>query len=561
MKKNSILKVVLLTILCVTLCTWIFTQISFSGQFAEGDRVQVGIFDLSSYILDLFRYFPYIIITTLSIGAFYGVAYRIPAYRQLLDEIVLKFKGKEKAFLVATIVIISTIVSVTGLSIGMLFVFPFVISVILLMGYNKLVAASVTVGSVMVGLMGTTVGSVSVTYINYILGVETTSEMVTKVIILLVGIGLLAYHVISYATKTKNATDKVSELVPVVEEVIEEVTAKKAKFSFMELFAKVTNKFKKAKKPVKKETKKVEVKKEVKKVETKKVSAKKAPAKKTATKKKAPAKKTTSKKTRANDNKNSSVKVVKNTKKASVWPFIVMFDLALVLLAVGTFDWAGIANAKWPADVLKAIRDFQIGGFPILSKILGSADNLHEFGKWGLTLEVPTIICLATILTAFIYGVKFDKFIEGVVDGMKKAVMPAIVMLLTYLVLIIVTYHPFQLHIAKFFLEMTKGLNVITMTIVAMFASLFNVDSLYVAQSTLPYASSVVSDTALNPVMAVLFQSIYGLTMLVAPTSAILVGTLAYLEIPYTQWIKHVWKLFVELLVVLIVIFFILTLV
>ena len=58
MKKNSILKVVLLTILCVTLCTWIFTQISYSGQFAEGDRVQVGIFDLSSYILDLFRYFP-----------------------------------------------------------------------------------------------------------------------------------------------------------------------------------------------------------------------------------------------------------------------------------------------------------------------------------------------------------------------------------------------------------------------------------------------------------------------------------------------------------------------
>ena len=563
MKKNSILKVVLLTILCVTLCTWIFTQISFSGQFAEGDRVQVGIFDLSSYMLDLFRYFPYILITTLSIGAFYGVAYRVPAYRQLLDEIVLKFKGKEKVFLVSTIVIISAIVSITGLSFGMLFVFPFVISVILLMGYNKLVAASCTVGSVMVGLMGTTVGSQSVTYINYILGTKTTSEMVTKVIILLIGIGLLAYHVISYANKTRNATDKVSELVPVVDEEVEEVTAKKTEFSIMKLFAKVTNK---AKKPVKKETIKVEEKKSTKKAENKTsnkkaTTTKKATAKKPAAKKKAPAKKTSSKRTRANDNKNSSVKVVKNTNKVSIWPFVVMFDLALVLLAIGTFDWAGIANAKWPAEMLKAIRDFEIGGFPILSKILGNADNLHEFGKWGLTLEIPTIICLATILIAFVYGIKFDKFIEGVIDGMKKAFMPAIVMFLTYLVLIIVTYHPFQLHIARFFLEMSKGLNVITMSIVAMFASLFNVDSIYVAQSTLPYATSVVNDTALNPVMAVLFQAIYGLTMLVAPTSAILVGTLAYLDIPYTQWIKHIWKLFVELLVVLIVIFFILTLV
>ena len=563
MKKNSILKVVLLTILCVTLCTWIFTQISYSGQFAEGDRVQVGIFDLSSYVLDLFRYFPYIIITTLSIGAFYGVAYRIPAYRAVLERIVEKFNGKEKAFLVATIVIISTIVSVSGLSFAMLFVFPFVISVILLMGYNKLVAASTTVGSVMVGLMGTTVGSASVVYINYILGVETTSEMITKVIILLIGMGLLIYHVISYANKTRNATDKVSLLVPVVDDVVEEeVTTKKAGFSIMKLVNKVT---KKTKKQVKKENKEVE-KKEVKKVVSnkttaKKATTKKATAKKPVAKKKAPAKKTASKKTRANDNKNSSVKVVKNTKKVSIWPFVVMFDLALILMAFGTFDWSGLLNAKWPAEVLKAIRNFEIGGFPILSKLLGDANNLNEFGKWGLTLEIPTIIWLATILIAFVYGVKFDKFIEGIVDGMKKAVMPAMVMFLTYLVLIIVTYHPFQLHIARFFLEMTKGLNVITMTIVAMFASLFNVDSIYVAQSTLPYATSVVNDTALNPVMAVIFQSVYGLSMLVAPTSAILLGTLAYLEIPYTQWIKHIWKLFVELLVVLIVIFFILTLV
>ncbi len=568
MKKNSIFKVVLLTILCAVLCTWIFTEISFSGQFAESDRIQVGIFDLSSYILDLFRYFPYIIIVTLSIGAFYGVAYRIPAYRQLLDKIVLSFKGKEKVFLAATIVIISTIVSVTGLSLGMLFVFPFVISVILLMGYNKLVAASTTVGSVMIGLMGTTVGTASVTYINYILGTKTTDEIVTKIILLVVGIVLLAYNVISYANKTKNDTDKVLELVPVVEENEEVVSVKKAKFSCKDLFAKIIGKLKKNKKASKKEVKKVEDKKVAKAV-TKKTPAKKSSSKstakkttttKTTTKKKAPAKKTT-KKTRANDNKNSSVKVVKNTNKVSIWPFVVMFDLALILIALGTFDWAGIFNAKWPSEVLKSIRDFEIGGFPILSKILGDANNLNEFGKWGLSLEIPAVIWLATILTAFIYGVKYDKFIEGVVDGIKKAIMPAIVMLLTYLVLIIVTYHPFQLHIARFFLEITKGLNVVTMTIVAMFASLFNVDSIYVAQSTLPYATSVVNDATLNPVLAVIFQSVYGVTMLVAPTSAILVGTLAYLEIPYTQWIKHIWKLVVELLVILIVIFFILTLV
>ncbi len=153
MKKNSMFKVVLLVILCAVVCTWIFPSMSYSGSLVKGEVTQVGIFDLASYMLDLFRYFPFVLITVLSIGAFYGVAYRIPAYRVLLDTIVEKFKGKENIFLVATIVLISVIVSVTGLSVGMLFVFPLIISVILLMGYNKLVAASTTVGSVNVGLL------------------------------------------------------------------------------------------------------------------------------------------------------------------------------------------------------------------------------------------------------------------------------------------------------------------------------------------------------------------------------------------------------------------------
>ena len=53
----------------------------------------------------------------------------------------------------------------------------------------------------------------------------------------------------------------------------------------------------------------------------------------------------------------------------------------------------------------------------------------------------------------------------------------------------------------------------------------------------------------------------YGLTMLVAPTSVILMGILTYLDIPYTKWLKTVWKLVLELLAVLLVVFIILALV
>ena len=115
---------------------------------------------------------------------FYGVAYKIPAYRVLLDKLVKLFAGKESIFLAIVMILIAGIVSVTGLSFGILFVFPFVISIILLMGYNKLVAASVTVGSTIVGILGTTLGSSTTYYINLILNTSVKGEMITKVILL-----------------------------------------------------------------------------------------------------------------------------------------------------------------------------------------------------------------------------------------------------------------------------------------------------------------------------------------------------------------------------------------
>ena len=106
----------------------------------------------------------------------------------------------------------------------------------------------------------------------------------------------------------------------------------------------------------------------------------------------------------------------------------------------------------------------------------------------------------------------------------------------------------------------TNDFNVITMTLIMMLSSIFNVETVYVAQSTLPYVTSVITDTTLYPVLAVLVQAVYGLVMLVAPTSLVLLGVLSYLGIPYKNWLKNVWKLLLELFVILLIIFIILVL-
>lgn len=542
MKKHSILKVVLLSILVVAVCTWIFPSASYQSELVVGERYQLGIFDLFSYVVELFRYFPYVILMTLATGAFYGVAYKIPAYRVLLDKIAKKFSGKESIFLAVVMILIAAIVSVTGLSFGILFVFPFVISIVLLMGYNKLVAASVTVGSTIVGILGTTLGSNTVYYINVVLGTEIQSEMMTKVILLVIGLVLLVFNVLLYAKKTKNGTDKVVELVPVSANINTNTNKEDKDLVITEKETKKNNSKKDDSK--KKESASVE----------KKTSSKKEASKKSTTKKSSAKKSTT--KTKAYDLKSKvETKVtIKPKKKVKTWPFVLVFDLVVIILALASFDWVDILNVEWFENALTAVQEFEIFGFQIFNKLLGS---VSAFGEWTLNYEMPALIILATCFLGFIYGLKMDEFLDGIIEGVKKAVKPAIYMLLVYLVLVIVTYNPFQLNITKFFMEITNDLNVITMTIITMISSIFNVESVYVAQSTLPYVTSIVTDSTLYPLLGIIFQSVYGLMMLVAPTSVILIGTLSYLDVSYGQWLKHIWKLFLQLLLVLVIIFFI----
>ena len=165
---------------------------------------------------------------------------------------------------------------------------------------------------------------------------------------------------------------------------------------------------------------------------------------------------------------------------------------------------------------------------------------------------------LSILLLVIIYRVKLDDVFEGFMEGAKKALVPALISILLYSILVLVTYHPFQTTIYKAVLDLSKGFNIATTTIVAVLAGLFNSDIAYSFQSIAPYYTSVVTNADNYQLAAVIFQSMYGLTMLVAPTSLVLMGILSYLNVSYKEWFKSVWKLLLELFIVLLIVFIIL---
>ena len=506
MKKHNLIKVLVISILVVVLLSWILPTASYQyGSLVEAERAQIGFYELFTYPTLTFSYFGYILLFALVTGGFYGILKKTGVYRKMLDKIVAKFKGKENIFLGITISLIAIITSVSGLNFAMFFLFPMIISLVLLMGYNKLVAATVTLGGVFVGYMGTTLGEQNVAYINSILGTTYQDELLTKVVILVIGIVLLVFNVLRYAKKVK--VEKIVDedgLIPTedamttVNEVIEEKVVK----------AKTKEKNKKNAKSEKKDTKK--------KVE-----------------------------------KKAKVK----TKK--IWPMVVVFDLLLVVMILSFLPWSSSFDITWFDDALTAISEFQVFGFPLFGKLLG---GVLAFGNWAMN-DLTIIIFIASVIIALIYRVKVSEYISSFIEGAKKMLLPGFLMMFIYAILIIVTYHPFQLVITKALLGLTEGFNVVTMGIVAILSSIFNIDTLYVAQSTIPYVTSVITDTTLYPLISVMFQSLYAFTMLFAPTSLLLLGTLAYLKVPYGEWLKHIWKFLLQMLIILFVIFTIILLV
>ncbi len=538
MKKHNILKVVLLSIVVVALCSWIFPGAQFQDVLIERDRMQAGLFDLFAYPMVSLQYFGSIALYVLVCGVFYGVAYRIPAYRQLIQRIVDGFQGMEQFFLGVAIIVIATIVSVSGISVPIIFVFPFVIDVVLKMGYNRLVAATVTVGSTIAGIAGTTLGVLTTGFMNQTLQITSFDEMISKVVILVIFVVLLIAQVVLYGKKTRNVVEASNDQSSTIEE-------KKSEEEEMKVVSKSSKDEKSSSKTSSKRGRKPssdKASKEAKKSDTKSKSTSKRgrPSKNSAA--------------MAKDSSEVLVVPTKKEKEANIWPLVIIFDLVVFILAISVFDWFGLFEITWFKDATEAVMTYEIGGFPIFGKILG---ELSEFGNWNISIEIPALIMMATCVLALVYRVKWDTFIEGAYDGFKRAIRPAVIMLLTYVVLVVVTYHSFQLSIIKFFLDLTSGINVVTMTLVGLLSSVFNIELSYVTQNVVPYIQTVITDSKLYPLLGVIFQSTYALVLLIAPTSFILMGTLEYLGISYKQWVKYIWKLFLCLLAILVVIFLI----
>ena len=497
MKKNNLFKAVGIVILIYILMSWI-VPIIYSVAGIDGKvSYQIGFVSILSVLLETFSGFGTVILYVLLVGAVYGVLKATGADDKLIELLSSKANGREKGVLIGIIVLMAVISSISGLDLGLLVVFPILISLIVKMGYDKLVALSATLGATVIGMYGATFAGTLYGLNNTVLNLKTFDQFIPKLIFLVVGVVGLVLFVLMYC--------------------------KKKDFKFGE------------KKLVEKSDKKDDSKDSKKSSNIKKNSKTKS------------AVKSSSKKVAAVKKNN------KEKKERTALPALIIVGIVMLLFFVGTTSWEGIFGSNWFSSAHESWTGFKIGGFDILNKLFGGVD---AFGSWNTPVRFQVysmILIVAMVILAIVYRTKADECFEGFVDGIKSFVVPAILTILACSLFVFIYYNPVLTPVSSLLLG--KDFNVALTGIYTIINSVFYVDYYYLAYSVLYSITSVYSDSTVLSIISVMFTNLYSLVMLVAPTSILLLITLSISDVKYTEWFKFIWKLALALLVVSFIVF------
>lgn len=470
MKKDTF-KVLGITFLIVVLLSWIIPAGYYSnGTFtSSGSQVVVGLYDIVRIPVLTIATFIQFGVLFLAIGGLYGVLNKTLVYSKIVDSIAKKYN--KKGFMIFTVILFALLTSITGLNNLVFILVPFFMAILLKQGYSKIVSLTSTVGAMLVGVVGTTIGFNVWGYLQYFLSLSMTTYLFARIVILIISVVLLILLLIkntkevTEVSKTKKAKEEIK--IPLYEE---------------------------------------------------------------------------------------------NTSKKSVVPFVIISIITLTFIFIGQYNWEYSFKISLFTNIYESINSFEIAGYPIFANLLSGLSTIGYLGNY----DVVVILIIASLIIGWLYNVKFKDIFEGFVSGAKEMLPSAIYAMLACSVFaLLLNMQDANSHSANFLNTMVNKLVGSTdfsfagTTLSAGFIS-FAYNDFYTLLSN--YASVFkVFDSNVVAIIALMIQTIYGVVMLVAPTSIYLIAGLTLADVSYKDWIKHIWKYAVILFVVVIVVAFILT--
>ena len=165
-------------------------------------------------------------------------------------------------------------------------------------------------------------------------------------------------------------------------------------------------------------------------------------------------------------------------------------------------------------------------------------------------MSIIITLILFTLIIKFVYKIKFDETVHNFVNGSKKMVGTVFLVILTYAILVSTYNHSFISTIITWVSESKLGIG-----------RLLHTDLYYTVAGVYSPLISAVSDESMLATYAMTFQSIYGIVGIIGPTSFLLIVALKYLDVPYTSWVKYIWRFVLMLLLIVILVLLVMALI
>ena len=467
MKKHSLFKFMAIILLIVLVVTYFLP--GRAGKVSYLPFVDV----VANYIQSYYYFFDTVVFMLMKTGA----------YKKLLDKIVVKVKPNGKKFVIVSTIAFALVASLTGLTMPLIIFIPFVISIILLLGYDKLVAISSTVVSILVGFTGGVFvtfrdpndqyGYTAMTF-EELVGIDMYTNLLPQILLLVLGLGLLILFISRH---------------------IKDVENKKIKYEL-------------------------------------------------------------------NDNSELLIAEVKgNYKDIKTWPLMVILAILLVLLILGLVPWNTLFEIEivntfhtWSTEL--NIKEVYIFG-NIISRVIPAFGRWAELGSYMMAI---ILMILALIIIKFVYKIKFDDLLSDMAEGAKKMLPTAALMMLAYCILMCAFNNGFiETLISK--VSTNNDINFVVASLISVLGSLVHVDLYYTVVGVFTPIIGAVANESILDVFALAFQSLYGLISIVGPTSLILIFALSYLDVPYTTWLKYIWRFILSLFIIIFAVLLILALI
>ncbi len=206
---HHLIKSILVFVLAGIILTWLVPYGYFQGtEFYESEMARIGLFDVGFMLYHAVNFSMDKIVFLFLVGGFYGVISKTNGYQNLIEKLSKKLKNHAIIVSVIISIILYVLTSMLSQTFIVILFIPFFISLLYKMNLDKLTTFAVTFGSALIGVLGCTYGTDSLSAFNYYISQELTLGLNYRFIIAAVALVLYEFFIVMRVRKVLSETKK-----------------------------------------------------------------------------------------------------------------------------------------------------------------------------------------------------------------------------------------------------------------------------------------------------------------------------------------------------------------